>query len=118
VRQFTAGPGGYAAALAWARQEAGGAGLAWAIEGTRHYGLGLPLPRPHKREYVFLTHAQLAALANASGRWRLLILVLGYTGLRRGEATALRACDVDLNRRRIDVRRAFTDVEASSSSAH
>jgi integrase len=79
---------------------------------------GPALPRPHKREYVFLTHAQLAALANASGRWRRLILVLGYTGLRRGEATALRACDVDLNRRRIDVRRAFTDVEASSSSAH
>jgi transposase len=41
VRQFIAGPGGYAAALAWARQEAGEAGLAWAIEGTRHYGLGL-----------------------------------------------------------------------------
>lgn len=41
VRQFTAGPGGYAAMLAWARQQAGDAGLAWAIEGTRHYGLGL-----------------------------------------------------------------------------
>jgi transposase len=41
VQQFMAGPGGYAAALAWARQEAGEAGLAWAIEGTRHYGLGL-----------------------------------------------------------------------------
>jgi transposase len=41
VQQFLAGPGGYAAALAWARQEAGEAGLAWAIEGTRHYGLGL-----------------------------------------------------------------------------
>jgi len=38
--------------------------------------------------------------------------VLGYTGLRWGEATALRACDIDLNRRRIDVRRAFSDVGA------
>lgn len=37
VRQFTAGLGGYAAALAWARQEAG---LAWATGGTRHYGPG------------------------------------------------------------------------------
>jgi len=36
--------------------------------------------------------------------------VLGYTGLRWGEATTLRACDIDLNRRRIDVRRAFSDV--------
>jgi len=41
VREFRAGPEGYAAALAWAMQEAGGAGLAWAIEGTRHYGPGL-----------------------------------------------------------------------------
>ena len=42
--------------------------------------------------------------------WRLLILVLGYTGLRWGEATALRVCDIDFDRRRIDVRRAFSDV--------
>jgi integrase len=71
---------------------------------------GLALPRPGKRDYVFLTHGQLAELAGASGRWRLMVLVLGYTGLRWGEATALRACDIDLNRRRIDVRRAFSDV--------
>jgi integrase len=36
--------------------------------------------------------------------------VLAYTGLRWGEATALRVCDIDLDRRRIDVRRAFSDV--------
>ena len=41
VREFRAGPEGYAAALARAVREAGGAGLAWAIEGTRHYGPGL-----------------------------------------------------------------------------
>jgi integrase len=38
------------------------------------------------------------------------VLVLAYTGLRWGEATALRVCDIDLTRRRIDVRRAFSDV--------
>ena len=36
--------------------------------------------------------------------------MLGYTGLRWGEATALRVCDIDFARRRIDVRRAFSDV--------
>ena len=36
--------------------------------------------------------------------------MLGYTGLRWGEATALRVCDIDFDRRRIDVRRAFSDV--------
>ena len=49
-------------------------------------------------------------LADQAGRWRLLVLVLGYTGLRWGEATALRVCDIDFDRRRIDVRRAFSDV--------
>ena len=71
---------------------------------------GLGLPRPKRRDYVFLTHGQVLALADAAGRWRLLILVLGYTGLRWGEATALRICDIDFDRRRIDVRRAFSDV--------
>ena len=37
-------------------------------------------------------------------------MLLAYTGLRWGEATALRVCDVDLDRRRVDVRRAFSDV--------
>jgi integrase len=36
--------------------------------------------------------------------------VLGYIGLRWGEAIALRVCDIDFMRRRIDVRRAFSDV--------
>ena len=71
---------------------------------------GLGLPRPSRRDYVFLTHRQVLDLAAAAGPWRLLILVLGYTGLRWGEATALRVCDIDFDRRRIDVRRAFSDV--------
>jgi integrase len=71
---------------------------------------GLALPRPRRRDHVFLTHGQLAELADAAARWRLLVLVLGYTGLRWGEATALRVCDIDFTRRRIDVRRAFSDV--------
>jgi integrase len=60
---------------------------------------GLGLPRPGKRDYVFLTHGQFRALATKAGRWHLLVLVLGYTGLRWGEATALRVCDIDFTRR-------------------
>jgi integrase len=71
---------------------------------------GLGLPRPGRRDYVYLTHRQVLDLATAAGRWRLLILVLAYTGLRWGEATALRVCDIDFDRRRIEVRRAFSDV--------
>jgi integrase len=36
---------------------------------------------------------------------------MAYTGLRWGEVSALRVRDVDLARRRLDVRRAFTEVE-------
>lgn len=71
---------------------------------------GLGLPRPKRRDYVYLTHRQVLALAAEAGRGRLLILLLAYTGLRWGEATALRICDIDLDRRRVDVRRAFSDV--------
>ena len=54
-------------------------------------------PAPAKRrDYVFLTHRQVLTLADQAGPWRLLVLVLGYTGLRWGEATALRVCDIDL----------------------
>ena len=71
---------------------------------------GLGLPRAKRRDYVFLTHGQVLTLAAEAGPWRLLILLLAYTGLRWGEATALRVCDIDFERRRVDVRRAFSDV--------
>jgi integrase len=71
---------------------------------------GLGLPRPKRRDYIYLTHGQVLALASEAGRGRPLILLLAYTGLRWGEATALRVCDIDFDRRRVDVRRAFSDV--------
>ena len=74
---------------------------------------GSPWPssaRPEPRDYVYLTHDQVLTLATEARPWRLLILLLAYTGLRWGEATALRVCDIDFERRRIDVRRAFSDV--------
>lgn len=71
---------------------------------------GLGLPRIQRRDYVFLTHDQVHELASEAGSWRVFVLLLGYTGLRWGEATALRVCDIDLVRRRVDVSRAFSDV--------
>jgi integrase len=71
---------------------------------------GLGLPRTQRRDYVFLTHEQLHRLAAEAVPWRVFVLLLGYTGLRWGEATALRVCDIDLVRRRLDVHRAFSDV--------
>ncbi len=64
---------------------------------------GANLPRKVSREHRYLSHRQLDSLATASGSHRTLILLLGYTGLRWGEATALRTKDVDLRRQRLHV---------------
>lgn len=72
---------------------------------------GIKLPRVQSRgERMFLTHEQVAKLAAAAGPYATLIRTLAYTGMRWGEVTAVRVRDVDLTRRRLDVRRAFSDV--------
>lgn len=72
---------------------------------------GVKLPRLQaQKDHMFLTHEQLGRLAAAAGRYSTLIRTLAYTGLRWGEVSALRVRDVDLSRRRMDVRRAFADI--------
>lgn len=71
---------------------------------------GIELPRKHEIDQRYLTHEQLHRLAVASGRFRTLVLLLGYCGLRFGEAAALRVGDVNLKTRRIRVRRSVTNV--------
>lgn len=68
------------------------------------------LPAKIDTEQRYLTHELLHRLAVAAGRFRTLVLVLGYCGLRFGEASALRVRDVDLQGRRITVRRSATYV--------
>ena len=74
---------------------------------------GVELPRLPEVEQRYLTHEQLHSVAVASGRYRTLVLVLGYCGLRFGEAAALRVSDVDVTARRIRVRRSVTYVTGS-----
>ncbi|NEE02073.1 tyrosine-type recombinase/integrase [Phytoactinopolyspora halotolerans] len=78
---------------------------------TRNPMADVRLPRLRsERERRFLTHDEVAKLAAAAGTYASLIRLLAYTGLRWGEAAALRVGDIDLVRRRLDVVRAFTDV--------
>jgi integrase len=73
-----------------------------------------PLVKSHKvqREKVLLTHEQVSLLADAVNPWyREFVLFLAYTGLRFGEATALQVGDVNLLKRRILVRRAWSNVK-------
>lgn len=59
-------------------------------------------------EMTFLTSEEFAnLLALAPDRWRPLIRLLGETGLRWGEATALTVADLDFHRRTIRVRQAW-----------
>ena len=66
---------------------------------------GVKLPKRTPRTNVYLTAAQLDRLADESGRYRSLVLLLGVGGLRWGEASALRVCDIDFLRRRITLHR-------------
>lgn len=62
---------------------------------------GIDLPALREREKRFLTHGQVAALADACGApYGLVVLFLAYTGLRWGEMAALRVGRVDFLRRR------------------
>lgn len=66
---------------------------------------GVKLPKRAPRRNVYLSAEQLHRLADQSGRYRGLVLLLGVGGLQWGEAAALRPCDVDFLRRRIELHR-------------
>ncbi|MBF6174294.1 tyrosine-type recombinase/integrase [Nocardia blacklockiae] len=73
------------------------------------------LPAATMSEKVYLTHVQVLRLGMAAGRFRSLVLVLAYTGIRFGEATALRPVDIDLEARRIRIVRSATFVRGSGT---
>lgn len=77
---------------------------------NRNPAEGVPLPRARKADKRFLTHEQVAALADAAGEYRLVVLILAYCGLRYGELAALRVGRVDLLRRRLDIAESVTEV--------
>jgi integrase len=69
---------------------------------------GEDLPQQTERERRYLTHTELLLLARAAERFETLTLVLGYCGLRFGEAAALRRRHV--GDRELTVRASATHV--------
>ncbi|AOP55051.1 tyrosine-type recombinase/integrase [Brevibacterium aurantiacum] len=62
------------------------------------------LPRKAKRSRVYLSHAEVQAIAEAAeGQWSALVYLACYTGLRWGEMAGLRVRHLDLLRKRINV---------------
>jgi integrase len=70
------------------------------------------LPTDERPEPVLLTPEQVEALADAiKPRYRSLVLIAAYTGLRWGELAGLRLPRVDFLRRRIHVAEILTEID-------
>jgi integrase len=102
---------------------------------VRNPAAGVNLPRVVKAEQRYLTHEQVASLADACvqpsllskhRRWderenasaRLIVLFLSYTGVRWGELAALRVGRVDLLRRRALIAGSVTVVRGAQGLGH
>jgi integrase len=70
---------------------------------------GVKLPKREHSDRGYLTHGQVVALASAVEREAIVVRFLAYTGLRWGEMAALRVCDFDMLRRRVNVARSVTE---------
>jgi integrase len=71
----------------------------------------VPLPKVEREEMRFLTPAEVATLADAiAPRYRALVLVGAYGGLRIGELAGLRRRRVDLLRGTVEVAEILTEV--------
>jgi len=80
---------------------------------TRNVAARVPLPRAGSREKRFLSHAEVAALAEAASADGTVVRVLAWRGLRFGELAALRVRNVDLRRRRLHIAESATEVGGS-----
>ena len=67
-------------------------------------------PPMRRTTHTYLTAREVADLADACGTQGDVVLILAYSGLRFGELTGLNVEDVDVEARRIRVRRSITQV--------
>lgn len=70
---------------------------------------GVKLPKRKHPDRGYLSHIQVAALADAVDRDPTVVRFLAYTGLRWGEMAALRVGDFEMLRRRVNVSRSVTE---------
>lgn len=71
---------------------------------------GVKAPRRKHSARAYLTHQQVAELADSMDRDGLVVRFLAYTGLRYGEMAALKVQDFDMLRRRVNIRESVTEV--------
>ncbi|MET8574297.1 tyrosine-type recombinase/integrase [Streptomyces sp. NPDC005012] len=86
--------------------------LGYAVKSRRiaaNPAIGVPLPKAAPADHVYLDDMQVEALADAAGSYRVFILLLAYTGLRWGEASALKVGRVDLAACRAHIVEAYAE---------
>ncbi|MBV7294901.1 site-specific integrase [Corynebacterium sp. TAE3-ERU12] len=71
---------------------------------------GVRLPRKARARHVYLSMEQVRMLADECSHHGEIVWVLATTGLRWGELAGLQVADIDLDKRRIHVRRAAVAV--------
>jgi integrase len=77
----------------------------------RNVARGVAVPQAETSEQHFLSPEDIHRIAGAiDPRYRALVLLMGFSGLRIGEAAALRVSDLDLLRRRVTITRAVSEV--------
>ena len=87
--------------------------MAWAVTDkriTKNPAAGIRIRRAALPDHRYLDHETVAMLAKACEDYAPLVRLLAYTGLRWGEAAALRVKRVDLVRRRLVVAESVTEV--------
>lgn len=81
---------------------------------TKHLAVnpavGVVRPKQRLKRRRYLDAIEVERLAEAAGRYRDVILVLAYTGIRWGEMAALRVSSVDRVRRRLMIEASVTEV--------
>lgn len=76
----------------------------------------VPLPRVEREEMRFLTPAEVAHLADViDPRFRALVLVAAYGGLRRAELAGLRTARVNLPRGQLDIAEIMVEVQGRTN---
>lgn len=80
---------------------------------ARNPASDINLPRVVTGERRYLTHDEVEQVAANADYYRTVILFLAYTGVRFGEAAALRVTDVDLNRGRAAIHSSLTEVNGT-----
>jgi hypothetical protein len=79
---------------------------------VRNPAIGIRLPKPSKKKASALTVDQVHALADACGKYSLLIKFLAMTGVRINEALALRVGDLNFEISTVHISRTWTSTES------